>query len=985
MRVSSPVFVGRRVELDAVAAVLQRAAGGELGVVLVGGEAGVGKTRFSREVSRIAEARGWQVLEGGCVQVGDGGLPYGPFVEALRGLLRRLPATEVDRLVGAGRPELARLLPSLHGTEAASPYVTVLDASAQGRLFEHILLLLERHAASAPVLLIVEDAHWADRSTIDVLRFLIRNVRDVPVLLLVTFRSDELHRRHPLMPFLAEQERAGRALRLELPRFERDEVAAQLAGILGEQPGPRLVESILSRSQGNAFYAEELLAAAPGSTGRIPATIRDVLLARVFDLTEATQAIVRTAAAGGSRIAADVLTQVAGVPLIQVEDALAEAITHQILVATEGGSEHYAFRHALVQEAVYDQLLGSERTRLHAAFADALARDAKTDAGRAAQLAYHHQAANDHSGAFDAWINAGLAAESIYAFAEAAADYERALALWDRVPDAETRAPIDRVDLLVRAAEVAEGSAPERSVDYIKAALALVDPATFPVRAGLLYERLGHNVNDLWEEDASRRAYETAVRLVPGVPATLERARVLSGLGTWLFFNDQPRDAVAMLEDAVRTAAEAGGHDIRALPPLGTALVGMGQVERGLDTLREAERRAADAGLVYDVARAKSWHCGALFEAGRDEAALESALAAVAYATEHGLAARWASLDLVLAAEVHVATGRLDAAQHALAQATRLDLAGSAAIVVDIMKGYVRALVGTAGDDVLDRPTDAGLIWSPFRGPAEFLLANERPRDARTVLARHLAPFADRPAGLVRSFGCALWYALRAEADIATGRQRHDPAVVAEARELGRRLRDRVASMVEEISRERPYYLEMAQRWASLCEAEWTRVAGAPDPDAWASAAEVQVEPYVRAYARWREGEAALLGPRPDRPRAATALAVANNIAAEIGAAPLREAIALLRPQAERPSTNEPAHPGAPSLTNREREILELLAQGRSDGEIGASLFISPKTASVHVANIKAKLGAASRVEIVISAIALGLVEAPISAARSAE
>lgn len=179
MRVSSPVFVGRRAELDAVAAVLQLAAGGEFGAVLVGGEAGVGKTRFSREVSRRASSDGWRVLEGGCVQVGDDGLPYGPFVEVLRGLVRRLPATEVDRLVGAGRPELARLLPSLHGTEVARPPTAAPDASAQGRLFEHILLLLERHAASAPVLLVVEDAHWADRSTIDVLGFLIRNLREV--------------------------------------------------------------------------------------------------------------------------------------------------------------------------------------------------------------------------------------------------------------------------------------------------------------------------------------------------------------------------------------------------------------------------------------------------------------------------------------------------------------------------------------------------------------------------------------------------------------------------------------------------------------------------------------------------------------------------------------------------------------------------------------------------------------------------------------
>jgi len=273
-RVSSPTLIGRGHELDRVAAAIAAARDGHPAFILVAGEAGVGKTRFLREVvARAGAMGGGQVLEGGCVQVGTEGLPFGPVIEALRGLSRVLAPAELDELLGSGRAELARLMPHLQRGGEDTFGGEPPNSSAQGRLFEHLLLLFERLGTRAPLLVVIEDVHWADRSTLELLGFLARNLRRGPIVLMVSYRSDELHRRHPLLQFLAEQERSGRTERLELSRFDRSELAAQLAAIMGAQPDPELVERIMARSEGNAFYAEELLAA--GATSRsLPDTLR---------------------------------------------------------------------------------------------------------------------------------------------------------------------------------------------------------------------------------------------------------------------------------------------------------------------------------------------------------------------------------------------------------------------------------------------------------------------------------------------------------------------------------------------------------------------------------------------------------------------------------------------------------------------------------------------------------------------------------------
>lgn len=260
----------------------------------------------------------------------------------------------------------------------------------------------------------------------------------------------------------------------------------------------------------------------------------------------------------------------------------------------------------------------------------------------------------------------------MYAFAEAQASFDRALELWDLVPDADSRAPIDRVDVLVRATLAAQGSATHRSVAYLKMALALVDPVRDPTRAGLLYQLLGHELGDIGENSGSLAAYEEAVRLVPAEPPSAMRARVFAGLGTWFFFNDRHLEAIALLEEAVAVAAAAGTEELRALAPLGAARVVLGDVDRGLSTIRRASEIAEARDDVYESARARAWLSGGLYEAGRDEHAVTAASEAADYAIRHGLGARWGSIALAMAADAMIELGRWDDAATALASAPRI-------------------------------------------------------------------------------------------------------------------------------------------------------------------------------------------------------------------------------------------------------------------------------------------------------------------------
>jgi predicted ATPase len=362
LRVSSPVLVGRAAEAAQLWAAFERAQAGSPATVVVAGEAGVGKTRLVSELIARVSAEGALALAGGCLNVGEGVVAYAPLAEALRSLGGAVDPAELALVLGGARAELARLVPGLGAPAEAGVQAAAAGALTPGQLFELLLGVVHRLAERGPLLLVVEDLHWADQSTRDLLGFLVRNLR-AGVTLLLTYRSDELHRRHPLRPFLGELDRSNRTERLELDRLGRRELGELLAGILGEPAPAALVGEILARSEGNPFFAEELLAArvsGVGGSAELPETLRDLLLARVEALPQATGRLLQVAAVAGRRVDHHLLAEVATQPPEHLVELLREAVAHHILVA-EGGSGGYAFRHALVQEAVYDDLLPVQR------------------------------------------------------------------------------------------------------------------------------------------------------------------------------------------------------------------------------------------------------------------------------------------------------------------------------------------------------------------------------------------------------------------------------------------------------------------------------------------------------------------------------------------------------------------------------------------------------------------------------------------------
>src|SRR5215831_6826476 len=689
LRVSSPVLVGRAAEAAQLWAAFERARAGSPAIVVMAGEAGVGKTRLVTELIARVRAEGALALAGGCLDVGEGVVAYAPLAEALRSLGGAVDPAELERALGGARAELARLVPELDASgEAGVQAAPGAGALTPGRLFELLLGVLHRLAERGPLLLVVEDLHWADQSTRDLLGFLVRNLR-AGVALLLTYRSDELHRRHPLRAFLAELDRSGRAERLELGRLGRRELGELLAGILGEPAPTAVAGEILARSEGNPFFAEELLAAwgeGVGGSAELPEALRDLLLARVEALPQATERLLQVAAVAGQRVDHHLLAEVAAQPPERLVELLREAVAHHILVA-EGGSGVYAFRHALVQEAIYEDLLPVQRPPLHAAYARALAAriEGQGDAGTAelGRLAHHWYAAHDLGRALLASVQAGQAAEAAYALAEAAGHYERALELWEQAPDAALSSPLDRRSLLQRAAQAASRTgADTRAVALISQALTETDTAAEPVRAGALLERLARYQWLAGETAAAMATVERAVAVIPAEPPSAERAQALAAHGQMLMLLSRHRAAQARCEEAAAVARRVGARGVEghALDSLGTSLGSRGHLEPAVAYLEQA--RAITAELDDPVELCRIHHnlgCVYLINGCYEDAVLAE-LECARLARRFGQMSAVGVVSNAVAAEALLWLGRLQDAERLLEEAFDLDLEPKATV-----------------------------------------------------------------------------------------------------------------------------------------------------------------------------------------------------------------------------------------------------------------------------------------------------------------
>jgi len=981
-------FVGRAEELDRLLALLERAERGRPAVGLIAGDAGVGKTRLLDELAARAEGRGVRVLQGGCMEVGDVGLPYVPFVDAFRDLGGRPGETEVAAPLAAAVPSLGRLLPEL-ATEAGPGPPPPGDGFERVQLFDAVLSLLARLSELAPLLLVIEDMHWADRSTRDLLAFLIRTLRGGRVALVASYRSDELSRRHPLRPLLAELVRVPDLERIELAPFGRAELAEHLQAVTGHPVPAAVVDRILARSEGNAFFAEELVAAgAIRADIALPEALADVLLERIEALPELAQEVLKVAAVAGRRVGHQLLVAASGRPEAEVERGLRDTIAGQVLVAS-AATESYRFRHALLQEAVYGDLLPGERTRLHATYARLLAAaDDQAGSGSAAELAWHCLASHDLPGGLAALVRAAGEAANVFAPSEAYRHLTQALELWGRVPDAEAVAGIDRVEALIRAAAAASDSGEFRqAVGLTREAVEAIDERAEPLRAATVYERLSGYLLDAEVElsrvdEAMRAAARKAVDLVPERPPTPLRARVAAAMARTLQITRDYDGARRWGEEALEVARAAGSDadEARALIILTFLELRFGDEATARALLRDADVRAAAAGnrALELVAR----HGLGLFELdlGNLEAACAAFDQAVELAERSGLIWSGYGIDSrVLRCIAHYTVGSWDQAERMAATADeRRPAVSAAALYVEVGRGLPAAAERLAR---LAPYREADPYVAYLAGGCEADLARwQGDLERSSELAR--ATLATQEEGGAPWVLSAIWPAalgLAAEADLAErARAGGDQAAAKEHQEVGRDLLERARAALRRARDLGRQVGPEALAWLARAEAEWARAEGRPDPDRWSAAADAFGYGYLyeEARCRWRLAEALLT--EGDRDRAAEQALAAHELAGRLGAAPLLAALEALGRRG-RLNLGAQARPGpdAPGLTPRELEVLRLVAAGRSNGQIAEALFISRKTASVHVSNILAKLGARTRTEAAAAAHRLGLDDAP--------
>lgn len=953
-------MVGRRAQLDALREAYEDTRGGRPRTVLVRGEAGIGKTRLVTEF--LAEASTQQldgrpvvVAVGQCVDLGPIGAPFGPVRRLLRDLHTAVGADTLRAAAGssAAIASLAALVPGIADT-AGDP------DEAAGEFAEAIEVLLERLSRERQVIVVIEDLQWADAATLVLLKTLASTLRGRHLLILATYRSDEVDRFHPLRPVLGELDRTRAIIRVDIEPLSPDEVADQVAQLASREFGPRDIDTLAERSGGIPFLVEELVDIGGGG---LPETLRELVLARYARLSDDGQSAVRAMAAGGLHVDHDVLAAASTLDDRALDAAIREAIDARVILADGAG---YAFRHALTREAVEREMLPSENVRVHRRYAEHL-RDHRADSlDDATAIAEHWLAARDLTAAFDATVAALRSSRARYSPATSAKLAERLTELWDQVPDAAARAGTTLAELHLDAALAWHdlGDAP-RALRSANEGLAVCgdDPLT---RAALLRQRFVQSYNA--EHRSRQEDLEAATAILEGVDDPRARAlqsRVLSNIamGGGPEAGERADRAIALAEEAGDDAAlaialtikawriaEDEDDEPRALEPLERAvalpvspavrayagdalldlLTGLGRWDEAAvvgeqhyaDAVRAGIERGSGASIAYSLARA-------LFATGRPDEARRFAGRA------RRLVDRTARPSVLRLLATHYtwndqpAARRelLDLEQAAIDEAIRAHPEKQGTWVVERADALVslRALGAAPPDDAWESAVAATLqVALEHRSPAVRRVAS---LSAAMLLASRTAPPDERHERLAAAVDA---WQRRGLSPVSALFVR---AMLADASD--RPADDRVAAwrvVVDDVAFDAlPVWHRHVAR---------------------TSLAAAQISVGSRGEAETLLREVTTAAPRQGVMRVArwaVELAAMAGIDADDG------------PRGETPP--DAVGDAVAGLTPRERQVLELVAQGLTNAQIGQRLFISPKTASVHVSAILAKVGAANRAE----------------------
>ncbi|WP_368496366.1 AAA family ATPase [Herbiconiux sp. A18JL235] len=972
MQSTSPSLVGRENDLESLVGALADARAANTRTVVVSGEAGIGKTRLVAEFLASVPAD-TLVLRGQCIDLDRDAPPYAPVVAVLRALVGAVGVDAVREAAGAAAEALSVLMPEL------APVADDPAAAARGgadRLYDAVAGVLGGVSSAHPLVVVVEDLHWADSATLALLRFLVRVLESARVLFVVTYRSDELGRGHPLRSWIPELDRSRRVSRRELPRLTRRQVRQLSTALLGSPLGAADLTVVVQRTDGVPFFIEEILGCEFDTVDALPDTLRDILLARYETLSEPAQRFLRLLAAGGARVEHELFSAVSDDDAATIDDAAREAVQARVLVVDDTA---YAFRHALVREAVHDELLPGERMRFHTRYAEALEGRQGGSRVDASAVSYHWMAAHNLEAAFSASLTAMDQARGAFANSTAALMGERALELWPRVPDAERLAGRSRVDLLGETAYTLRNAGEsERAIALVDEALTACDSAGSPdVYARLLRDKASYLAN--LGQSGSVELLRQALEVIGGTERSVLRANVLGELAARLMLDARFADAVRTADDAFAEADHVGSKARMSVAAniRGFSKLCLGRVDDGLADLQLAGELAGgndSAELRHQVNLSD-----AMYLLGRFDEAVRIAEAGAARARERGVERTSGAILLSNVVAPLFALGQTQKAEAVLDRALELDppigfsahlqrikleatlWSGELQLAERLLRSW-RAALG------LQLRIDAQSRLGLARVAAEIALAGGDVSAAWRELEPLLAP------GRVRTFPPydlpLLATAARVIGAARGGSDRLGPGTDVDLGELEQRVAAWSADVAEWPTA--PAYLAVI-----AAEVGGERHRG-DDCGLWEAAVDAAGGPGVPAqvqpYALLRLAEA--LAGASDR-AAARVVAERARLAAEtIGLGlvvrrvdDLERRVGLVRPVGGAAGGGGASGGGAAvrtvedDLTDRERQVLDLLAQGLSNRQIAETLFISVKTASVHVSNILRKTNTSTRTE----------------------
>ena len=954
-------LIGRTDELARLADVADRAIEGAAQLVLLSGEAGIGKSRLVGEfVARLQET-GWRGHVGHCIEYADRPLPFGPIVTILRSLLLDGLA-DLEHVIGNRRADLRSLLPELGRDDTAGASF----AGDVDRLFDAISTTLTKASRERPVAVVIEDIHWADAATRDLLASLVQSLGTANILLVATERSGAVPRTHPLRTWLAEQRRFPNVTSLTLRGLSRRELAEQATGILGHAPDSALVEDLVERTDGNPYFAHELLIAHSDGVDTLPRSLAEFLTSRIERLANDERAVLRAVAVAGGGVSHTMLAAI--LPELSI-GAIVRGLYDASILAIDGSE--YTFWHALLRTAILNDLLPFEAEDLHRRAAEAIDADPSRGSSPSdlANLALHWGHANDPERSLAAAVEAADASAAVAAYETAAEMALQALREWPVADSPDERTGRSRDHLLLQAAEwLANCYRSAEAVDLIAEALAGWAKDLPAGRRALLLAQMAPTTFHLGRPIDAAELLAEAERLI-GDEVSPEAAQVHHRISKQAIADGQIRPALEAAERAIDIAGTQGPRVVlvEALTTRALAIGITRDLEAGVALARKARQLALAEGFVSQVANTFRTEMLIFnFRNGRTEACLDASRQGLDYADRH-CGPRWRAEFTHDLCYGYVEAGRLNDAPPLLEEllASRLDDLRRLTV---LQVAGLHALSTGSLDAAATFLADATLIADRYQSAQETGYQNR--------LLAELARRRSRLDEAIELIDQALELQLASDNVTYTRESIVEKIrIVKASADLGR---DGVSEMIPDMTElvssfDGPGKANVAFR--SLMDLELASISGLIDPDD-ASETVGLLESSGFGY------EAALvrlllidllITSGADRARLEREVVELARIAMSCGMTWIADRVASLikatrvkvdleaEPAPTGPAKTEVVYPC--DLTAREAEVLSLLTEGLTNKAIGERLYVSPRTVSTHVSNLLAKLGVGNRGE----------------------